>query len=140
VKTGGHGAREAKRAKILQALKAGNTRKAAYTYAGVPERTFFGWLEEDSSFQQSVAEAEATAEITCATTIVRCAQKGDWRAADKWLSKRRRDDWADEINVRDLSIDQLLALARASAGAAGQLEDRMAPAGRNGGRDSDPVS
>lgn len=92
MKTEGHG-REAKRAKILQALKAGNTRKAAYDYAGVGHDAFYRWLEEDRNFSESVSEAEATAEITCATTILNAARKGDWRAADTWLAKRRREDW-----------------------------------------------
>jgi hypothetical protein len=138
MKTEGH-ARPAKQAKILEALKNGNTRRASHQSVGLSSETFYRWLEEDQSFSKAVMEAEATAETDCATTIVTAARGGDWRAADKWLTKRRRDDWADEINVRDLSIDQLLALARASAGAAGQLEDRMAPAGRNGDRESDPV-
>jgi hypothetical protein len=135
--TAGQG-RKIKQEKVVQALKAGNTRRAAAGYAGIHLDTFYEWLK-NPKFSDSVMEAESAAEVMCATTIVNAARNGDWRAADKWLSKRRRDDWADEINVRDLSIDQLLALARASAGAAGQPEDRMAPAGRNGGRDSDPV-
>jgi hypothetical protein len=137
-KTEGHG-RPAKQAKILEALKNGNTRRASFQSVGLSSETFYRWLETNQTFSNAVMEAEAAAELTCAGTILACAEGGDWRAADKWLSKRRRDDWADEINVRDLSIDQLLALARASAGAVGQPEDRVAAAGRNGDREPDPV-
>lgn len=120
-KTAGHG-RKASQEKIIQALKAGNTRKAAAAYAGIHKQTFYNWLEEDSTFFDRVYEAEAHPEVICATSIVNAARKGDWRAGDKWLSKRRRDEWGDEINVRLLSNEQLRALAgagEAGAGAAG---------------------
>lgn len=106
--------RQVKREKILAALKAGNTRRAAAAYAGVHWETFYRWLE-DATFSDAVYEAEAAPEVLCASTIVNAARKGDWRAGNSWLEKRRRDEWGDEINIRVLSNEQLLALAGASS-------------------------
>jgi hypothetical protein len=122
-RTEGHG-RKVSREKILQALKAGNTRRAAAGYAGIHWDTFYAWLADDPTFSDAVYQAEANPEVICATSIVKAAQKGDWRAGDKWLSKRRRDEWGDEINVRLLSNEQLRALAGAGeegAGAPGRV-------------------
>jgi len=135
-RTEGH-ARQAKREKIIQALKAGNTRRASAAYAGVNPDTFYDWLN-DPTFSDAVYEAESNPEVICATSIVNAARKGDWRAGDKWLSKRRRDEWGDEINVRLLSVEQLRALAGAGAAGAGPAGNQLA--GDSEGDDAGPDS
>lgn len=109
-KTQGHG-RQIKQEKILQALKAGNTRRAAAAFAGVSHETFYNWLE-DLTFSDAVTHAEAHAEVSWETQIAQAGKK-DWRAL-AWLMERRfGTDWRErkDVNLRTLPTDQLLALA-----------------------------
>ena len=43
--------RQAAREKILKALRAGNTRQDAHTYAGVSMTSFYRWLRDDEEFE-----------------------------------------------------------------------------------------
>lgn len=126
--TQGHG-RKAKQERALQALRAGNTRRDAIDYAGIAVDTFYRWLEDDQTFSDAVRLSEAAAVVGNVTLIAQAAKK-DWRAA-AWLLERHprtKQDWKriDELDVRKLSIDQLLALEAACAERAESPGDRAA--------------
>lgn len=91
--------------RLEQALKAGVTRKAAATYAGISEASFYSYLETAEADQENgktdtpyleflevVTRAEAEAEIHAVGTI-RNAMATDWRAAAFFLERRKKDEW-----------------------------------------------
>lgn len=86
--------------RLLEALRAGNTRKAACHYAGIGEETFARWLRI-GDFGDSVKKAEADAEVRHVANIARAAQEGTWQASAWWLERRRSDDYArrDKVEV-----------------------------------------
>lgn len=134
--TEGHG-RLIKQEKLLAALRGGNTRKAAADYAEIHIDTFHEWLK-DPKFSEDVRTSEAAPEITCASSILAAAKK-DWRAAAWWLERRRHAHWKEikQLNVRDLSIDQLVELAGAGEDGVDSPGDRLArdDAAREGARE-----
>jgi hypothetical protein len=134
-KTEGHG-RKIKQEKVLQALKAGNTRRAAAAYAGVGHETFYRWLESET-FRDAVTRAEAHAEVSWETGVA-AAGKKDWRALAWLLERRFGQDWRErkDVNFRELSVDQLIALATAGDPGIESAGDLAAQAGS----ESDPVS
>jgi hypothetical protein len=87
----------------LQALTAGNTRRAACAYAGVSEDAFAAWLGRYADFADAVKKAEAQAEVKMVATVVQASTK-QWQAAAWWLERRRADDFSRrdkvEITVR----------------------------------------
>lgn len=98
--------------KLCTALKAGNTRRAACGYAGISEDSFANYLRQSSDFSEAIRKAESDAEVHCVAVIRKAMQEGLWGPAAWWLERRRWQDWKkrDEINVRNLPTDQLLAL------------------------------
>lgn len=99
--------------RILDALKAGNTRRASYAYAGIDQNTFYRWLEKDREFREGVEKAEADAEVWHVTNIRKAAGDGTWTASAWWLERRRHEDWKkrDEINLRQLPTERLVDIA-----------------------------
>jgi hypothetical protein len=131
---------QAKRKAILTSLQHGNTRRAACAAAGIHWDTFYQWLKDDPTFSDAVAEKEAAAEIEAVSLIRNAAEGGAWQAAAWWLERRRHDDWkkGDELDVRKLSVEQLLVLAERGNKGAESTGDRMASSagGDAEGRDS----
>jgi hypothetical protein len=103
--------------KILDALAAGNTRKASALYAGIGENTLGDWLNRYRDFRDAVENAEARAEVGHVLNIRQAAQSGTWTASAWWLERRRHQEWGrkDRIEI----INSVRELARA----AGQDED-----------------
>jgi len=94
---------------ILEALKNGNTRKAAAEYAGIGRTTFYEWMEKNPTFADAVTQAEATAEVGFTTVLSQAALAGDWRASLEWLRRRRPEDWGDNIrHDLDAEIERLM--------------------------------
>lgn len=122
--------------RALQALRGGNTRKAAAAYAGVLRGTFDQWCDDDEEFAQKAKQAEGDAEVLCVAAILNAAKKGDWRAAAWWLEHARPRDWR-RFELSDLSTGDLIRLALgmraalavpeqdAAAGAGGVLEGEV---------------
>jgi hypothetical protein len=118
-------------ARLLEALRAGNTRKAACHYAGIEIHTFLNWVNRFSHFSQAVEKAEGDAEVRMVAQIAQAAQTGTWQAAAWWLERRRPDDYGRrekiEITVRqqaeklaaDLGLDPEELIAEAEALLAG---------------------
>lgn len=77
---------------IANALRAGNTRRAAAAYGEIDRATFYRWLDEDATFRDMVEKAEADAEVRFVTRIA-TASESSWQAAAFWLERRRREEW-----------------------------------------------
>lgn len=102
---------------ILDALSAGNTRKASSQYAGITDDTLLNWMKRNSDFRLAVEKAEAQAEISHVLNIRKAAGDGTWTASAWWLERRRHQDWGrrDKLEI----INSVREMARA----AGQDED-----------------
>lgn len=83
-------------ATIVNALRNGSTRKAAYEGAGVGHSTFASWIETIPVFSEGVTRAEAECEREMSRCI-KTAAKDDWRAAEAWLKRRRKSEWSEKI-------------------------------------------
>lgn len=89
---------------ICQKLSVGSTRTAAAESSGIHRDTFANWMASRSAFFHAVTRAEAEAEEKFIRTIALAAKgtadvPGDWRAAESWLKRRRRDDWGDSVRA-----------------------------------------
>lgn len=82
--------------RIVDVLKAGNTRRAACAFAGVTDETFANWQRRYLDFLEAVQKAEAEAEVRN-VAIVQQAAKTKWQAAAWWLERRRSADYAQHI-------------------------------------------
>lgn len=86
-------------ARLLDALRAGNTRKAACQYAGVAQDAFNRWLVRFADFADVVKKAEADAEVRHVANIAKASQDGVWQASAWWLERRRPDDYGRRDRV-----------------------------------------
>ena len=117
---------DAAQAVILEILRAGSTRKAAYTAAGLSRTTFAEWLNEDEDFAQEVEEAEQDA-ITDALKEILAQGKKDWRALAWWVERKDPEHFATKIEVNRMTDEELLAEARAISERAGDPGGDEAP-------------
>jgi transposase len=94
-------------ARIVDAIRAGNTREAAARFAQVSERVVYLWLRKGERARngspcgllfQAVMEAENAAE-TEAVAIIRLAMRHKWQAAAWWLERRRHEVWGRRESV-----------------------------------------
>src|SRR5262245_53155583 len=89
---------------ILDALRAGATRTAAFEAAGVNRDRAAVWMRRYPAFAVAVKEAEASAELRAVVTIRQAINAGGWRPAAWWLEHRRHDEWGRvdrvEIEIR----------------------------------------
>ncbi len=84
--------------RILTALRAGNTRKVACSYASIDQDTLTNWMHRYSDFSERVKKAEDEAEMT-SVTIIRQAARENWTAAAWWLERRKSQDWGKVVRV-----------------------------------------
>jgi hypothetical protein len=140
--------------RICDLLRAGNTRKTSAEASGIDNGTFLNWLRRFSDFSSAVTRAEAEAEASYATVLATAARphdvvetrtitkpdgtvevtetrrrEFDWRAAESWLKRRRREEWGDnaqvtaDVEIRDTSaLDALKRRLLPGAGSAGNPE------------------
>ena len=110
---------------ILDLLRDGCTRRAAYGSANVDAATFARWQKVYPEFAEGVTRAEADAEARFTQSLYKAATgyDSDWRAAEAWLKRRRRDEWGDNINLNRLSDDDLIALATGGLPGGRKAED-----------------
>jgi hypothetical protein len=78
---------------ITQALRAGNTRRAAASYGEIDHSTMYRWMDEDATFRDAVEKAEADAEVRFVAQVASAATNGTWQAAAWWLERRRQQEW-----------------------------------------------
>lgn len=101
-------------ARLLQALKAGNTRAAAAAYAGISDRTLRYWAEQSAVFADALSRAEDEAEVALVANI-RIAGQTDWRAHAWLLERRKPESWGRRERV-DLNVRNVAAQIAASQG------------------------
>jgi transposase len=91
---------------VIAALRAGHSRKSAWSKAQIPENTFNSWLyrgrKEGAAshyvkFVAGVEGAEGEAEARYASVVFKEADAGNWRAAMFILSKRYH--WTDRFQL-----------------------------------------
>ena len=83
---------------ILDALAAGNTRRAAAAAAGVDERTVERWQARSVGFADALRAREAQSEVRLVAMIARAAET-DWRAAAHLLACRFPESWSQRARV-----------------------------------------
>lgn len=84
--------------RVLDALKAGNTRRAACIAAGIDQRTLERWQERYVGFAADLARAEAESEVAL-VGFIRNAAAQDWRAALTLLERRWPNDWGKRERI-----------------------------------------
>lgn len=98
--------------KLITALKSGNYRDAAATYAGISRPTFYTWMargEEEGTgpyaeFRAAVLAAEETGEAQM-VMLWRAQMGSDWRAICAFLERRYPARWARrEIITHDETL------------------------------------
>ena len=77
---------------ILNALRVGNTRRAAALAAEISEDTLARWIGANEDFRGNVEKAEADAELRFLGQVAVAAQT-TWQAAAWWLERRRSEDY-----------------------------------------------
>lgn len=108
-------------AKICEALKAGNTRKASAEYAGISEVTFYEWIKDPErlsftsteemslSFLSAIKKAESDAEVY-ACAVIKKAMPDNWTAAAWWLERRKPHDYGRNLTIRaDREAESLIS-------------------------------
>jgi transposase len=111
-----------RQAKIVQAIRLGNTRECAAKWAGVGRSTLLLWLargrKERERLEQpgarkrrseriyldllaAVEKAEADAEAAMVGHITKAVRDGQWTAAAWWLERRYPEKWGrkDRLSV-----------------------------------------
>ena len=111
---------------ILNALRLGNTRRAAAAYAEVSHETFYRWLA-DLPFRDAVEKAEADAETRFLGQVAKAAADGTWQAAAWWLERRRNGDYARHDKL-DMAVDLRREVERVAAARGLDADDVMAEA------------
>lgn len=106
---------------ICEHLEKGLTRRSACALEDVNEETFRFWCDTREEFLQMVLRADAKAETLFTEAMRRGAEgdpeyKGDWKAGESWLKRRRRADYGDTINVNTIDTAKLLELYLAAKG------------------------
>lgn len=91
--------------RILDALRAGLSAKAAYTAGGISSATYFDWLNRHPEFLEAVTRAERKSEESLLKRLYAHADD-DWRAA-KFLLERRFPQWQDGARTTQENRDLL---------------------------------
>ncbi len=95
--------------RIVEAIRAGNTRAAAALYVGIGETTLYRWLQTGERSRngskwrelwEAVKKAENAAEVE-SVLLIRAAAQKSWQAAAWWLERRRHGEWGrtDKVEV-----------------------------------------
>jgi transposase len=95
--------------RLLDALRAGNTRRASCAYAGISDETFANWCKRFLEFLEAVEKAEADAEVRHVANIAKAAGEGVWTASAWWLERRRPKDWGKTDRLELIQTVRLLA-------------------------------
>lgn len=113
-------------ARILDLLRAGNTRNTSCQASGISPDTFARWLAAHADFAADVKEAESVAESRHVANIVTAAEKGSWQASAWWLERRRHAEWGrkDRLEVVN-SVREMARNAGANEEAAVQQAERI---------------
>jgi hypothetical protein len=102
--------------RIVDALSAGNSRKASSAYGGISEATFGSWLANFRDFREAVKSAEAVAEVAHVANITKAAGDGTWQASAWWLERRRHAEWG-KVDRLEIEIRRTAERVAAATGA-----------------------
>jgi len=78
--------------RLLDALRAGNTRQHACRYAGISDESLRRW-QQSVEFVEALKKAEADAIVRHVANIAKAAQDGQWTASAWWLERRYPEDY-----------------------------------------------
>lgn len=106
--------------RLLSAIRAGNTRRAACAYAGISDETLARWQRAHVDFVDALTRAEAESEVQLVDQV---RQADDWHAKAWILERRWPDAWGKrdkvEITIRQhaeklaaqlgLTVDEIMA-------------------------------
>lgn len=106
--------------KICDLLRNGNTRKTAFTLAGISHETFARWLS-NREFRELVENAEEEA-VARNVAMVVSAGKKNWQAAAWWLERRRPDEFGSvqkiQARLERMTDEELIEAAASIIGRA----------------------
>lgn len=94
---------DARIAALVEALRAGATRRAAAAAVGISEDTLKRWELGSPTLRADFEKAEAEAMLQ-AVECIRKAALVDWRAAAWWLERRGSREWSRAANEARLLI------------------------------------
>ena len=83
-------------AKLTDALRGGNTRRASCAAAGISQETLARWLAENVDFRDSIEKAEGEAELRN-LAVIQDATRTTWQAAAWWLERKHKADWSSRV-------------------------------------------
>lgn len=89
---------------ILNALRVGNTRRAATAAAEIHVDTLRDWMVGDPAFSAAVVKAEADAELRFLGQVAKAAAGNNWQAAAWWLERRQHIDYGRRDRI-DMNLD-----------------------------------
>ena len=110
---------------VCDYLADGCTRRAACGCSGISQDSFARYLAASADFADAITRAEADAEARFTKCIYKAATgyDSDWRAAEAWLKRRRRDEWGDNLSLSRLSDEDVIALATGGVPGVNQAGD-----------------
>lgn len=82
--------------RITDALRGGNTRRAACAAGSISQDTLAVWLRENPDFSDAVEKAEGEAELRN-LAVIQDATKTTWQAAAWWLERKHKQDWSSRV-------------------------------------------
>lgn len=95
------------REELLANLREPMSIKAAYTQAGVSERTYYRWIEEDEAWAQEVDTAKRFSEAVMVSRLKELAEeKADWRGYAWLLERRFPEEWTAK---REIELNQTVS-------------------------------
>lgn len=104
---------------VYDELRAGQSRAAASAFAGITAKTLWEWAKSDPQISDRLEIAEALAERSIVSALVKAANGGEYTPGMYWLRTRRFLDWNEktriEVNVsgdvrHTLAFDPLIAI------------------------------
>jgi len=111
-------------AKLEEAFKIGATDTEACNYANIARETYYRHLRDDSKFSDRISSAKEWPILAMKKTIVQAAVGGDKQAAQWYLERKRKDEFAPR---QELSGPEGLPLGYIHSGDIKQLPESEQP-------------
>ena len=83
-------------AKLLEALRGGNTRRASCAVADISQDSLALWLRTYPEFAEAVEKAEGKAEASM-VNVIKNAADTTWQAAAWWLERKHKAEWSSRV-------------------------------------------
>lgn len=99
---------------ICDKVRVGCTIEAACGVHGVTRERYYEWRESREDFADMLMCAHAEAEAYYTSILHKATQfpvgSIEYKAAVEWLKRQRRAAWGDQIDIRRIDPQQLIAL------------------------------